>query len=75
MCNRILHDSIHVSFPALLRLVHLFATGKRVNHGYEYGLSFRPNSHFYGPKKAIKLAKKTNNKDRRKIKRGCETKL
>ena len=36
----------------------IFATGKRVNHGGEYGLEIPANFSFYGPEKAIKLAKK-----------------
>ena len=37
----------------------MFATGKRVNHGGEYGLEIPCNFHFCGPeKKAVKLAKK-----------------
>ena len=35
----------------------IFATGKRVNHGGEYGLDILAKFHFYGPEKAIKLAK------------------
>ena len=35
-----------------------FATGKRVNHTGEYGPEIPASSHFYGPEKAFKLAKK-----------------
>ena len=35
----------------------IFATGKRVNHGGEYGLDILEKFHFYGPEKAIKLTK------------------
>ena len=51
----------------------IFATGKRVNHGGEHGLEISANFHFYGPEKAIKLAKKLKNiKDRRKLKPDCK---
>ena len=51
MCNRNLHDCIHVSIPAPFHF-NIFATGKRTNHGGEYV------NNFYGPEKVIKLAKK-----------------
>ena len=41
----------------------IFATGKPVNHGGKYGLGIPANFHFYGPEKAIKLAKKLKNKN------------
>ena len=71
MCNRNLHDCIHVSIPANCAL-DIFATGKRVNHGVECGLEIPANFHFDGPEKAIKLAK-TKNKDRRKRKQNFKT--
>ena len=40
----------------------IFGTGKRVNHGGEYGLEIPANFHFYGPEKAIKLAKNKRSK-------------
>ena len=54
----------------------IFATGKHVNHRDEYGLEIPAHLqslHFHGPEKAIRLAKKQNNKDRRKLKRNCKT--
>ena len=45
----------------------IFATGKHVNHRDEYGLEIPTHLqslHFHGPEKAIRLAKKQNNKDR-----------
>ena len=57
MCNRNLHDCIHVSIPVPLR----FATGKHVNHRDKYGLEIPTNLqflHFHGTEKTIKLAKK-----------------
>ena len=36
---------------------YIFATGKHVNHGGEYGLEIPTNFHFYEPEKAINLAK------------------
>ena len=36
----------------------IFATGKRVNHGGDYGLEIPANFYFHESKKAIKLAKK-----------------
>ena len=39
-------------------ILHIFATGKRVNHGGEYGLEIPANFHFYGLEMAIKLTKK-----------------
>ena len=53
--------------------LEIFATGKCVNHGDEYGLEITENFHFYGPEKAINLAKKQNVKDWRKLKRICKT--
>ena len=49
----------HVSLIAsmFLSLPHcalgIFATGKLVNHGVEYGLEILVNFHFYGPEKAM----------------------
>ena len=54
----------------------IFATGKHANHRDEYGLKIPTNLqslHFHGTKKAIKLVKKQNNKDQRKLKRNCKT--
>ena len=57
MSNRNLYDCIHISIPSPLRFKHL-STGKRVNHGGEYGLEIPANFHFNGPGKANKLAKR-----------------
>ena len=63
----------------LLSLPHCllnFATGKHVNHRDKYGLETAANLQsldFHGPEKAIKLAKKYNNKDQRNLKRNCKT--
>ena len=35
----------------------IFATGKLINHGGEYGLEILANFYFYVPEKTIKLAK------------------
>ena len=55
MCNGNLHDSIHISI-----LVHcalgIFATGKRVSHGGEYGLEIPTIFHFYGPSRPLNSA-------------------
>ena len=53
--------------------LEIFATGKLVDHGGEYGMEMPVNFHFYEPKKAIKLAKKRSNKNRRKLKRNRKT--
>ena len=55
MSNRGLHDSIYV---LILRhcVLHIFATAKRVNHGYEQGLEILSNFRFYGPQNTIKVA-------------------
>ena len=46
-------------FPSLPHFaLNVFATVKHFNHGSEYGLEIPANLHFYGPEKAIKLAKK-----------------
>ena len=50
----------------------IFATGKRVNHGGQYGLEIQANFHFYVPQNTIKLVKKSN-KDQRKLKQNCKT--
>ena len=60
MCNKNLHDCIHISVPVPLRF-GIFATGKHVNHRDEYGLEIPTNLqflNFHGTEKAIKLAKK-----------------
>ena len=45
-------------FLSLLRCaLDVFATGKHVNHGDEYGLEIPAIFLFYGPEKIIKLAK------------------
>ena len=36
-------------------VLDIFATGKHVNHGGEYGLEIPANFHFYGPEKVINL--------------------
>ena len=48
MCNRISMSDC---------ASHIFAAGKRFNRGIEYGLEIPAIFHFYGPEKAIKLAK------------------
>ena len=55
MCNRNLHNCIRISILVPLH-IDIFATGKHVNQGREYGLEICIIFHFYGPKKAIKLA-------------------
>ena len=35
--------------------LNIFETGKRVNHGGDYGLEIPENFHFYGPEEVIKL--------------------
>ena len=62
MCNRNLHICIRISIFVPLH-IDIFATGKHVNHGGEYGLEISTIFHLYGSKKAIKLAQKQNNKD------------
>ena len=57
-------------------LLDIFATGKHLNHRDKYGLETGTNLqslHFHGPEKAIKLAKKYNNKDQRNLKRNFKT--
>ena len=38
--------------------LNIFATEKLLYHGGWHGLEIYANSHFYGPEKAIKVAKK-----------------
>ena len=38
-------------------VLDVFATGKRVTHGGEYGLEIPSNFHFDGPEIAMKLVK------------------
>ena len=47
--------------------LNIFTTGKCVNHGGEYVLEIPASFRFYEPEKAIKQAKKQNNKDQRKL--------
>ena len=42
--------------------LYIFATGKRVNHGGDYGLEIPANFYFHESKKAIKLAKNKTTK-------------
>ena len=49
MCNRNLHNCIRISILVSLR-IDIFATGKHVNLGVEYGLEISIIFHFYGPK-------------------------
>ena len=53
------HVSLIVSMFLFLPYCTLgiFATGKRVNHGVEYGLEIPVNFHFYGTEKVIKLTR------------------
>ena len=62
MCNRNLHICIRICIFVPLH-IDIFATGKQVYHGGERGLEISTIFHFYGSKKAIKLAQKQNNKD------------
>ena len=55
MCNRNLHNCIRISILVSLR-IDIFATGKHVNHGVEYGL-LNTIFHFYGPKKPLNAPK------------------
>ena len=57
MYNRNLHNCIRISILVPLRL-DIFATGKQVNHGGEYGLKISTTFYFYRPIKTIKLAQK-----------------
>ena len=58
MCNRILHDCIHVSIASPLRFGHVCNRETRQPWS-EYRLEIPWNFHFCGPeKKAVKLAKK-----------------
>ena len=59
MCNRNLHNCIRISILVLILVplrIDIFATGKHVNHGAEYGL-LNTIFHFYGPKKPLNLPK------------------
>ena len=47
--------SMFLSLPRCA--LDIFATGKQVNHGGDYGLEIPVNFHFHGPEKAIKLVK------------------
>ena len=55
MCNRNLHNCVRISILFLLH-IDIFATGKHVNHGVEYGL-LNTIFHFYGPKKPLNSPK------------------
>ena len=57
MCKRNLCNCISISIIVPLR-IDIFATGKHASHGCEYGLEISTSFHFYGPKKAVKLAQK-----------------
>ena len=47
--------------------LHIFETGKRVNHEGDYKIKILVNFYFYGPKKAIKLNNKESNRDQEKL--------
>ena len=55
LCDRNLHNCIRISILVPLR-IDIFATGKHVNHGVEYGL-LNTIFHFYGPKKPLNSPK------------------
>ena len=40
--------------------LYIFANGKSINHGGEYGLEIPEKFNFSGPEKTIKMAKKIN---------------
>ena len=61
--------SMFTSLPYCV--LDMFATGKRVKNGHEQGLKIPGN--IYAPDKSIKLAKKQNKNNRRKLKRNCKT--
>ena len=48
---------VSVFLSLLCCTLNVFATGKHVNHGGEYGREIPANFLFYGPEKIIKLAK------------------
>ena len=56
MCNRNFHNCIRISILVSLR-IDIFATGKHVNHGVEYGLETFTIFHFYGPRKPLNSPK------------------
>ena len=59
MCNRNLHNWIRISILVLILVplrIDIFATGKYVNHGAEYGM-LNTIFHFYEPKKPLNLPK------------------
>ena len=68
MWSRNLHDYIHVSIPAPLRFEHLCNGETR----QPWRWIFLANFHIYVPENAIRLAKKQNNNDRKKLKRNCK---
>ena len=55
MCNGNLHNCIRISILVSLR-IDIFATGRHVNHGVEYGL-LNTIFHFYGPKMPLNSPK------------------
>ena len=68
MWSRNLHDCIHVCIPAPLRFEHLCNWETR----QLWRWIFLANFHFYVPENAIRLAKKQNNNDRKKLKWNCK---
>ena len=59
MGNRNIHNCIFISILVLILIPlrnDIFATGKHVNHGAQYGL-LNTIFHFYGPKKPLNLPK------------------
>ena len=59
MGNRNIHNCICISILVLILIPlrnDIFATGKHVNHGAQYGL-LNTIFHFYGPKKPLNLPK------------------
>ena len=55
MYNGNLHNCIRISILVSLR-IDIFATGRHVNHGVEYGL-LNTIFHFYGPKMPLNSPK------------------
>ena len=56
MRKRNLHNCIHISILSPL-YIDIFTTGKRVNHGVEYGLEISTIFHFYRSKKPLNSPK------------------
>ena len=68
MCQRICPRLYLCSYPCLYCALDIFATGKCINPGVDYGFEIPANFYFDDPEKAINWLKNKINKIEEKLK-------